>query len=81
MDTQSSPLPPRDRPPFDQADSATGAPTAAAHHLLSPLERVKLLNSPTAADKFRDSVAEALAKKDRATLDYCEGIVRKAVGK
>jgi hypothetical protein len=49
--------------------------------LISPLERVKLLNSPTAADKFRDAVAEALAKKDRAVLDYCEGIVRKAVGK
>jgi hypothetical protein len=31
MDKKSSPLPPRDRPPFDQADSATGAPTAAAH--------------------------------------------------
>jgi hypothetical protein len=44
--------------------------------LLSPLERVKLLNSPTAADKFRDAVAEALARKDRAVLDYCEALRR-----
>jgi hypothetical protein len=41
MDTRSSPgLPPRDRPPFDQADSATGAGTAALRHSSNPDETI-----------------------------------------
>ena len=46
-----------------------------------PLDRIRLVNTPTAADRFNASIAETLAKMDRATLHYCEGIVRKAVGK
>lgn len=30
--------------------------------VLSPLERIKRANSPTAADLFREAVAKALAK-------------------